>query len=399
MGSFREETLSRRRSHWNKLISANTYYKMTPAETDILKYRIAFSRIKGMTVAGARHIFDISVSERAMFTLDIREVERLTGLGSRHFNEAMRQSLLEEAEAEMEFINAHGIRPLYFTEQDYPQRLLECDDAPLLLYTMGNCNLNARHVIGMVGTRNATHYGVNFINKVIDDLAVKLDDLLIVSGLALGCDIAAHRRAITDNIPTAAVVAHGLDTVYPAENRNDAVKIARGAGALVTDYPSGTRPFRGNFLARNRIVAGMVDCLVVVESAADRGGALHTARLAQEYNREVFALPGRTSDVYSGGCNKLIRKQVAQLCESADDVISAMGWTARPQEGEQQQLFRELSPEEEAVLGYLRQNGDGQINTLTAHTGIPVGRLMGMLMELEMDGLVMAVPGSRYRLA
>lgn len=367
--------------------------------TEISLTRLAFSRIKGMTLAGARHILEIVGSEEALFTLDLREIERQTGLGSRHFNEPMRRELLDCAAREAEFISAHGVRPLYFTDDDYPRRLLECDDAPLMLYTMGNCNLNARHIVGIVGTRNATLYGVNFINKLVDDLAARIEDVVIVSGLALGCDITAHRRAIADGIPTVAVVAHGLDTVYPAENRNDAVKIARGAGALVTDYPSGTRPFRGNFLARNRIVAGLSDCLVVAESAADHGGALHTARLAQEYNREVFALPGRTSDHYSGGCNKLIRRQIAQLCEGADDLIAAMGWTPRPTEGEQQQLFRELSADEEAVVAYLRMNGEGQINTLTAHTGIPVGRLMGMLMELEMDGLVISVPGSRYRLA
>lgn len=364
-----------------------------------LEYRIAFSRIKGMTLGAARHILQSVGSEKELFTLPLREVERLTGLGSHHFTEQMRQDLLDIARKELPFIEGHGIRTIYFTDEAYPQRLLECDDAPLMLFGMGNANLNARHVVGIVGTRNATHYGVNFINKLVDDLSAKLDDLLIISGLALGCDVTAHRRAMADGVPTVGIVAHGLDTIYPAENRNDAARMATGGGAVLTDYTSNTRPFRGNFLARNRIVAGMVDCLVVAESAADHGGALHTARLAREYNREVFALPGRTSDHYSGGCNKLIRKQVAQLCQCADELIESMGWIPRPTEGAQQQLFREFSTEEQSIIDYLRQNGEGQINLLTAQTGIPVGRLMGMLMELEMEGLIMTLPGSRYRLS
>jgi DNA processing protein len=367
-------------------------------DSEKLVYRIAFSRIKGMTLLAAKRFLELVGSEKEMFTLPLREIERLTGLGSRNFDDSVRTELLDHARNELRFIEGHSISTIYFTDEAYPQRLLECDDAPLLLYVSGKVNFNARYVIGIVGTRNATQYGFNFINKLVDDIAERLDDVLIISGLALGCDITAHRRAMKDHIPTAAVVAHGLDTIYPAENRNDAVAMACGGGAVVTDYTSKTRPFRGNFLARNRIVAGMVDCLIVAESAADHGGALHTARLAREYNREVFALPGRTSDHYSGGCNKLIRRQIAVLCQSADDILDTMGWEGRPVEGEQKQLFRELSPEEQLIIDYLRQNGDGQINTLTANTGIPVGRLMGMLMELEMDDLIMTLPGSRYRL-
>lgn len=364
-----------------------------------LKYRIAFSRIKGITIQAARNILDRVGSEEKFFTIPYREMARLTGLTERHFTEGMRSQLLAEAEEQMRFAGDHKVRTVYFTDDEYPRRLLECDDAPLLLYASGPADLNARHVVGIVGTRNATHYGVNFINTLVDDLAKRLDSLLIVSGLALGCDVTAHRRAIADGVPTVGVVAHGLDTIYPHENRNDAAKMAQGAGAVLTDYPTGTRPFRGNFLARNRIVAGMVDCLVVVESQAAHGGALHTARLAREYDREVFALPGRAGDLYSGGCNKLIRTNVAQLLTSADDLIEAMRWTAKaPAEGEQKQLFPDLSPEEQLVVDHLRQTGDGQINALTAALGIPVGRLMGLMMQLEMAGLVMTLPGSRYRL-
>lgn len=373
---------------------------MTDQEKQRLTCRIALSQLKGITIKGAEHILSCLGSEETFFVDDLREVRRITGLSEHFLTEESRRQLFDNARKQLEFALDHKVRIIYFTDTDYPRRLRECDDAPLLLYVSGSAELNPRHVVGIVGTRNATHYGVNFINKLVDDLHSKLDSLLIVSGLALGCDIAAHRRSLADGVPTAGVVAHGLDTIYPPENRNDAAKMASGHGAVITDYPTGTRPYRGNFLARNRIVAGMVDCLVVAESAAAHGGALHTARLAREYNREVFALPGRTSDLYSGGCNKLIRNQVATLCSCADDIIETMGWTAKlPAEGGQQQLFPDLSPEEEKIIDFLRKNGEGQINTLTAHLGIPVGRLMGLLMQLEMAGLVMSIPGSRYRLA
>lgn len=364
-----------------------------------LTYRIAFSRIKGISIQAAQAILERVGSEERFFTLPYREAVRLAGLSEHIFTEGMRSQLISEAQEQVRFATDHKIRCIYFTDSEYPQRLLECNDAPLLLFASGPADLNARHVVAIVGTRNATHYGVSFINKLVDDLADRLDSLLIVSGLALGCDIAAHRRAIADNVPTVGVVAHGLDTIYPHENRNDAAKMAQGAGAVLTDYPTGTRPFRGNFLARNRIVAGLVDCLVVVESQASHGGALHTARLAREYNREVFALPGRSTDIYSGGCNKLIRNHVAQLATSADELIDAMGWSTKsPSEGHQQQLFPVLSAEEQLIVDHLRKNGDAQINALTVALGIPVGRLMGLMMQLEMAGVIMTLPGSRYRL-
>ena len=370
---------------------------MTAQGNDLLKYRIALAGIKGMNVTAARRLLDVLGSEEALFTMDQREVERLTGLNAGVFGPEVRDSLLERAAKETEFVGASQIRPLFFTDKDYPGRLLECDDAPVLLYALGNANLNARHVIGIVGTRNATAYGVNFINRLVEELSSRIEDLLVVSGLALGCDVAAHRQAMKSGVPTAGVLAHGLDMIYPPENRNDAARMVAAGGALLTDYPRGTRPYRGNFLARNRIVAGMVDCLVVAESAADHGGALHTARIAREYNREVFALPGSTSDHYSGGCNKLIRRQVALLCERADDIIEAMGWTPLPAEGGQPQLFPDLSPEEETVMEYLRREGEGELNPMSVRIGLPVGKLIGVLMKLEMQGLILTMPGSRYR--
>lgn len=221
---------------------------------------------------------------------------------------------------------------------------------------------------------------------------------MIVSGLAYGADIAAHRAAVANNVPTVAVFGHGLEMVYPAAHRSDAAAIIKAGGSVLTEYHHSTPIHRANFLMRNRIVAGLSDCVIVVESAV-KGGALATARIASQYGRDVFALPGRTSDIYSQGCNSLIASNVAGLVQSADDVISAMGWQAKPEEGDQQQMFVELSETEQLVVDYLRANSEAQINKLSVDTGLQMGRLMSVLVDLEFKGLILNYPGGRYRLA
>lgn len=362
-------------------------------------YKIAFSRVKGNNPQMAAKIIETLGSEKEFFTLSEMTLAGKLGFRGRILTDDYRSDLLRQAESELPFIADNGIRTLYYTDKEYPRRLLECDDAPLMLFALGNANLNAAHVVSIVGTRNATVYGVNFINRLVDDLSQKIDDLLVVSGLAMGCDIAAHRKALEMGIPTVGVVAHGLDTLYPSEHRNHAAAMVRQGGAILTDYLHGTQPHRGNFLARNRIVAGMADAVVVAESAAERGGALHTARLGMLYNRDVFALPGRTSDHFSRGCNKLIKTNVAHLAESADDIIEILGWKPRPVEGSQPKLFPELTDEQQSIIDFITRNGEARTNTLTAELGIPVGRLMAILVELEFQGLLLSLPGARYRLA
>lgn len=360
-------------------------------------YRMAFSQVKGMHPRVAEDLLGQIGSEEAFFSLSASGLERATGRRHKVFADDYRASLLETARSEEDFCRDNGVRCLYFTDPEYPQRLLECEDAPAMLFVLGEVNLNARHVVSIVGTRNATNYGVNFINRLVEELGERLDDVLVVSGLAMGCDIAAHKKALEASVATAAVVAHGLDTLYPSEHRRYAARMVHEGGGIVTDYIHGTWPHRGNFLARNRIVAGMSDAVVVAESGAPRGGALHTARLAQLYNREVFALPGRSADVYSAGCNLLIKTNVAHLIENADDLIAAMRWKPRPRIGTQQELFPEVTPQQRQVLDFLHRHGEGQINSLTAELGIPVGQLMAMLTEMEFNGLVMVLPGARYR--
>ena len=363
-----------------------------------LQLQIAFSMVRGMHPRQAEEILSRTGSEAAFFAMSERDLAETLGASGKIIARPYRDELLERARAETEFVTRSAIRPLYFADAAYPQRMLECDDAPLMLYTLGTANLNAAHTLSIVGTRNATLYGTTFIERLVTDLSEKLDDVLIVSGLAVGCDVTAHIAALNCGIPTAGVVAHGLDMIYPAAHRRWASRMVHEGGAVLTDYPHLTRPVKGNFLARNRIVAAMWDALVVAESASTHGGALHTARLGAAYGREVFALPGRTSDQFSAGCNALIRNHTAQLCESADDIIRALGWTQRPDAPVQKTLFPELNPEQLSVIEYIRNHGEAQVNALTAALGIPVGKLMAILVDLEFKGLLMAMPGSRYRL-
>ncbi len=253
-----------------------------------------------------------------------------------------------------------------------------------------------QQTISIVGTRHATPYGVDFVMNLVDTLAKKLDDIIIISGLAYGIDIAAHRAALHSGVPTVAVLAHGLNTIYPAAHRSAAVEIVRNSGALVSDYMSQDALHKGNFVARNRIVAGLCDCIVVAESA-EKGGALITAGIASGYNRDVMALPGRTSDKFSQGCNKLIGDNVAALISSGDDLIRLMGWTTRETEGSQPELPLELTPDEATIIEYLGKHGEGSLNRMCVDLDIPVYRLTPILVDMEFKGLVLPYPGGKYR--
>lgn len=364
----------------------------------LLEHKIAFSSLKGLNLALGRRLLSSVVDERFFFEATESQLSAAVGSKNKIFDAAYRGEVLAEARREADYVLMSNIRFHYFTDEDFPARLLECDDAPMGFFTFGDCDLNSGHVVSIVGTRHATPYGLAFINNLVADLSRKLDGLVIVSGLAYGADIAAHRAAVANNVPTVAVFGHGLEMVYPAAHRSDAAAIIKAGGSVLTEYHHSTPIHRANFLMRNRIVAGLSDCVIVVESAV-KGGALATARIASQYGRDVFALPGRTSDIYSQGCNSLIASNVAGLVQSADDVISAMGWQAKPEEGDQQQMFVELSETEQLVVDYLRANSEAQINKLSVDTGLQMGRLMSVLVDLEFKGLILNYPGGRYRLA
>ena len=365
---------------------------------DNLIYRIAFASIRGMGVDLARKILEVIPDEKEFFSLSEKQLQTITGSRSKMCGSAYRKSLLERAEREMDFINDKHIGISYFTDDNYPKRLLEATDAPLLLYQSGQCDLNAQHVVSIVGTRHATQYGQRFCDDIVADFKDKLQNVVIISGLAYGIDIAAHRAALKHDVPTVAILAQGLNKIYPSAHRNDAIKIVRQGGAVVTDYQSQDEIHRGNFLARNRIIAGLADCTIVVESAAS-GGALVTASLAQSYNRDVFAVPGRVNDEFSRGCNKLIRTNGAQCITCADDVIEAMRWESiKPETPVQGNLFPELTAEEQSVINVLRDKGDQHINDLAGELKVPIYKLLGVLVELDCKGLVLTLPGSRYTL-
>lgn len=364
-----------------------------------LLYRIAFASLRGINRTLAEELLARVETEERFFSLSQKELIELVGFDNKLLDRKYRDEVLQKAASEVDFIEKHkNVRAIYYTDPEFPSRLADCEDAPIILYVTGSCNLNTTHMVSIVGTRHATPYGNTFVNRLVDDLAAKLDDVAIISGLAYGIDITAHRAALRNNIPTIAVLAHGLNTIYPAAHRNCAVEIIQNGGALVTDYRTSDSIHRGNFIARNRIVASLSDCVIVAESAK-KGGALITARLASGYCRDVFALPGRTSDTYSAGCNHLIASNTAALVTDADDIISAMRWTPRLAEGSQSEMFVELSDEEQSVVDYLTSHGEAQINTLCIALNIPIARLMGLLIDMEFKGLVLTFPGGKYRLA
>ncbi|AVM52911.1 DNA-processing protein DprA [Bacteroides zoogleoformans] len=302
---------------------------------------------------------------------------------------------------ELEFVEKNRLTCLTLKDEAYPGRLRECDDAPVVLFFKGNVDFNRLHVINMVGTRRATDYGKQFCADFLHDLATLCPDVLVVSGLAYGIDIHAHRAALANGLSTVAVLAHGLDRLYPYVHRKTAVDMLTDGG-LLTEFLTGTNPDRYNFVSRNRIVAGMCDATIVVESAA-KGGSLITADLAEGYHRDCFAVPGRITDTASTGCNRLIRDSKAALIQTAEEFVQAMSWSTTTHEavraeGIQRNLFPELSEEEERVVHILARKGDLHINALVVESNIPVNRMSALLFELEMKGVAKAMPGDVYHL-
>lgn len=319
----------------------------------------------------------------------------------KHIDEQGMGEALQRAERELEFIDHHRIQTLWCTDEAYPYRLRECPDRPLVLYSKGNIRFDNTKVISIVGTRVASDRGKELTQQLVLDLADKLSNIVIVSGLAYGIDIAAHRAAIEAGVPTVIISGHGLDRIYPSLHRPVAIQ-ALEHGGILTEYPSGTKPDAFNFVARNRIIAGLADAVVVVESK-QKGGSLITAQMACDYNRDLFTFPGRVSDENSRGCNMLIRSQKAQLIESADDLIESMRWETKtdkkqPIQTEMVDLFETLSPSQRTLIDKLHEQEDGMhINLVVLETQISYPQASADLMLLEMQGWVKALPGGIYR--
>lgn len=309
---------------------------------------------------------------------------------------------LRYAENELRTAEGMGVRPLVMGDDDYPSRLLECADAPLVLYYQGSASLNQKRVVSIVGTRRCTPYGQDLVRRFMSELRSLCPQVLVVSGLAYGIDICAHREALAQGYDTVGVVAHGLDDLYPPSHRLTADQMLK-QGGLLTEFPTCTRPDRLNFVRRNRIVAGLSDATLLVESAI-RGGGLITTRIADDYGRDVFAFPGAVGAPYSEGCNDLIRRQGAGLIMSAKHFVEAMGWQNDAQlseaqaQGIERQLFPELTADEQRVVAVLQRKNDLQINILSVQSGIAVGPLTALLFSLEMKGVVRTMAGGTYHL-
>lgn len=367
---------------------------------DLLRYKIGITLIKGIGNNLAKNLIAYIGSEEGVFMETQKNLAKIPGIGEVLSNEIVNAKVLKRADQEVEFISKNKITPYYFTEREYPFRLKECPDSPIMIYTRGNCNLNDGKFIGLVGTRNATEAGKDNCRKLIQEIAQQLPNAVIVSGMAYGVDICAHKAAVDSGLATIGVVGHGLDRIYPAAHRPTAVKML-GNGMLLTEYLSGTNPDRQNFVQRNRIIAGLCDATVVVESAA-KGGALITAEMANDYNRDVFAFPGRVNDEWSAGCNALIKSNKASLIESAEDIMRFMNWEkqeVKTQMNVQTTLFLDLTDDEQNIVSMLRQHNDGlQLNELAIKLEKPVSKISAMLLEMEFKGILKCLPGNVYKI-
>lgn len=371
-------------------------------ENKEIVFKIAFSFLKKMNANLLRELEIKEITPEEFFTLPTKELINRTGIRQDHeFDKIAREEAVALARKEWDLIRNHNITPLFLLDQSYPQRLAETYEAPIILYQLGETDLESEHVVAVVGTRKPTPYGMDFCNRIVEEIADYFPDAIILSGLAYGIDAEAHKKALDKSLSTVAVVAHGLNMIYPAANRNLAKEIIHSGGTILSEYPFGTKPFKPNFLARNRIVAGLSDVTIVVESNI-KGGAMSTANFAFMFNRDVMALPGRTSDELSSGCNLLIRKNKAHLIECAADLIEITGWKPLniPITPQQRNLFPELQGDEKKIYEILKYNSEPlQMDQLIHLSGLSVPKLTALLNELEFEGIIMRHPGNRYSIS
>ena len=364
---------------------------------DKLLYKIALSIIPGIGGILARNIVAYVGSVEGVFSESIKSLQKIPGIGEINAHRIKDKSVLTKAEKELHFVTKNEIEVLFYTDKDFPRRLKTCVDAPIILYTRGNLDLNEDRIVSIVGTRNASSYGKQVCEELIQKFSERRYKVLIVSGLAYGIDIQAHKSALKYNVPTVGVVGHGLDKMYPSLHAETAKNMLK-EGGLVTDFPSGTKIDPSNFIRRNRIIAGLADATVVVESAS-KGGALITAEIASSYNRDVFAFPGRAGDQFSKGCNQLIRNSGANLIEGIDDLEYFMGWEQTTKKAVvQSSLFVELTGDEEKIVNLLRENGELFIDQISSELTLPVSRVSAILLSLEFKNVLLALPGKMYKL-
>ena len=370
---------------------------MSASDQESLLYQIALTLLPGVGDVNARKLVAYTGSPVGVFRESKANLLRIPGMGQSTVDLISRnKNVIERAAKEVDFINKYKIHTHFFTEPSYPERLKHCADSPVLLYSLGNMDLNQPYIVSVVGTRRASEYGKEICQKLIGGL--KELGVLVVSGLAYGIDTCAHKSALDEDLKTVGVLAHGLDRIYPPLNYNLSQKMLE-QGGLVTEFMSGTNPDRENFPKRNRIIAGLADATIVIE-AGSRGGALITADIANSYNRDVFAVPGRLNDAMSEGCNHLIKTNRAALLQSAKDIYYIMGWdkTLEKKEAVQRKLFVQLQPDEEVVVNLMQQYGDCSLDKICLSSGLQTSKVAAALLNLEFEGMVKCLPGKIYRL-
>lgn len=360
-------------------------------------HKIALTFIKSIGPVTAKNLLAYCGSAENIFSANKKQLLQIPGVGEKTIEAIRGTDALARARQELDFIEKHGIEVLFFSDEKYPKRLKNCIDSPILLYAKGTVDFNQQRIISVVGTRNATSYGKNLCKELCEVLAPY--NVLIVSGLAYGIDVTTHKECLANQIPTVGVLGHGLDRMYPKIHKTVAQKMVLNGG-LLTEFPILTNPDRPNFPQRNRIIAGIADATVVVE-ASIKGGALITAEIANSYNKDVYAFPGRTNDVFSEGCNFLIKTNRAGLINNANDLIYYLGWDAEikvKQNMPQTTLQLNLTPNEQRVIDALK-NGQLSIDELSLQLNIQQSKLAIVILTLEMQGIIVSLPGKIYKLA
>jgi len=363
-------------------------------ETD-LYYTLALLKIDGVGDIVAKKLINHCGSAEKVFSAKSDFLKRIDGVGDVLLKNLKNTSVFDAAAAELKFIKSNAITVTSYNEEAYPTKLKHCIDGPVLLFSSGNINWNNQKIISIVGTRKITNYGIEFCKKLIEDLFPF--NPIIVSGFAYGVDITAHKLALDNNLQTVGVLAHGLDKIYPSVHKKYVAKMEQNGG-FITEFWSNSNPDRENFVKRNRIVAGIAEATIVIESA-EKGGSLITANLANEYNRDVFAVPGRSTDVYSQGCNLLIKTQRANLLTSAADLVYMLNWDM-PESGKekniQKQLFVELNEEEQKIYDYLQKNGKQLLDIIALDCDFPVFKMSSFLLNMELKGVIRPLPGKMF---
>ena len=361
-----------------------------------LLYQIALTLIPNIGDVHAKALVNIFGDAESIFKAKKKELEIIEGIGTVRANSIKTFTDFTGSEAEMCFIEKYKITPLFITSENYPRRLLNCYDSPALLYYRGNANLNALKILSIVGTRNHSDYGRLTCEKIIEDLAG--ENILVVSGLAFGIDTIAHKASLKNNLQTIGVLAHGLDRIYPAQNKTLAKQMIE-QGGLLTEFLSNSNADKQNFPKRNRIVAGICDAVIIIESGK-KGGSLITAELGNSYNKDVFAIPGRVNDNKSEGCNYLIKNNKASLITSAQDLLEMMNWKENKKSPakKQRELFIELTADEKLLIDLLQNQETIQIDQLYFKSGLSSGAVAAALLSLEMQSIIASLPGKVYKL-